>query len=108
MSYKVDPNAYCATEGCHRPKATGEPVCSQCSRLARAVGSDPVALGRSTYDVALEPAPAAPGLPKPPRCIAYLSMAGDVITLELTGGPRFTEADVEAVAAVLSKLRKAA
>jgi hypothetical protein len=35
-------------------------------------------------------------------------MAGDVITLELTGGPRFTEADVEAVAAVLSNFRSAA
>jgi hypothetical protein len=37
--------------------------------------------------------------PKPPCCIAYLSRAGDVITLELTGEPRFTEAGVEAVAA---------
>jgi hypothetical protein len=45
---------------------------------------------------------------KPPRCIAYLSRAGDVITLELTGEPRFTEADVEAVAAALSNLRRAA
>jgi hypothetical protein len=35
-------------------------------------------------------------------------MAGDVITLELTGEPRFTEADVEAVAAILSNRRKAA
>ena len=108
MSYRVDPNDYCATDGCHRPKATGEQVCSQCSRLARAVGSDPDDLGSSMYDVALEPAPPASGLPRPPRCVAYLSMAGDVITLELTGEPRFTDADVEAVAAALRNRRKAA
>jgi hypothetical protein len=35
-------------------------------------------------------------------------MAGDVITLELTGEPKFTEADVEAIAGLLSNLRKAA
>ncbi|HWF34113.1 MAG TPA: hypothetical protein VG295_02045 [Solirubrobacteraceae bacterium] len=45
---------------------------------------------------------------KLPRCIAYLSKAGDVITLELTGEPKFTEADVELVATALSKFRKAA
>jgi hypothetical protein len=43
---------------------------------------------------------------KPPRCIAYLSIAGDVITLELTSEPKFTEADIEAVAALLSNRRQ--
>jgi hypothetical protein len=42
-----------------------------------------------------------------PRCIAYLSIAGDVITLELTGEPKFTEADVQLVADILSKRRGA-
>ncbi|MDQ6803910.1 MAG: hypothetical protein M3065_02835 [Actinomycetota bacterium] len=46
--------------------------------------------------------------PRPPRCVAYLSIAGDVITLGLTGEPRFTEADVEAVADVLANRRRAA
>lgn len=34
---------------------------------------------------------------KVPRCIAYLSESGDIITLELTSGPKFTERDVEAI-----------
>jgi len=45
---------------------------------------------------------------RPPRCVAYLSQAGDVITLELTSEPKFTAADVEAVAAALSNRGKAA
>jgi hypothetical protein len=102
MSYRIDPNGYCATEGCTRPRATGEEVCSQCSRLGRAVGTPSAGVPKSSSAQTLE------GEAKPPRCVAYLSMAGDVITLELTGGPRFTEADVEAVAAVLSNFRSAA
>jgi hypothetical protein len=108
MSYRIDPSDICVTEGCRRPKATGETVCSQCSRLARATGRDVKALGSPISDASLTaPPPLASGA-KAPRCVAYLSMAGDVITLELTGEPRFTEADVEAVAAMLSNRRKAA
>jgi len=97
MSYKIDPAGYCAEDGCRRPKATGERVCSQCLRLARSIRELSPEVEEFLADE-----------PKLPRCIAYLSRAGDVITLELTGEPRFTEADVEAVAAALSKLRKAA
>jgi hypothetical protein len=43
-----------------------------------------------------------------PRCVAYLSRAGDVITLELTGGPTFTKLDVEAVVDAVSERRRAA
>lgn len=104
MTYRIDPNEYCTTEGCTRPKATGEWVCSQCSRLARATGSRELPSSDTT--------PAARQIladePELPRCIAYLSMDGDVITLELTGEPRFTEADVEAVAYLLANRRQAA
>jgi hypothetical protein len=113
MTYRIDPDDYCTEDGCKRPKATGEQVCSQCLRLAGATAPD-----RGTADTssaAISPRELKPEIqefladePKPPRCVAYLSMAGDVITLELTGDPRFTEADVEAVAAALSNLRKAA
>jgi hypothetical protein len=98
MSYKINPGNYCSKDGCTRPKATGELVCSQCLRLARA----------TSRELAPEVEQLLADEPKPPRCIAYLSTAGDVITLELTGEPKFTEADVAAVAAVLSNLRKAA
>jgi hypothetical protein len=108
MSYKIDPNDYCTKEGCNRPKATGEAVCSQCSRLARAIGADLGIEGAASTEAGLELQQTYDDALKPPRCIAYLSMAGDVITLELTGEPKFTEADVEAVAAVLSNFRKAA
>lgn len=102
MSYKIDPHDYCSVEGCTRPKATGEHACSQCLRLTRATGAPEI------RELAPEVDEFLADEPKPPRCIAYLSRAGDVITLELTGEPRFTEADVEAVAAALSTLRKAA
>jgi hypothetical protein len=36
-----------------------------------------------------------------PRCVAYLSTAGDVITLELAGQPEFTQADVRTVVQAL-------
>lgn len=102
MAYRIDPANYCAEEGCTRPKVSGEDVCSQCSRLARAAG-------RSDRGGVRELAPEVDeflaGERKLPRCIAYLSLAGDVITLELTGEPKFTEADVEAVAAALSNRR---
>jgi hypothetical protein len=101
MSYRIDPSQYCTEDGCTRPKATGEQVCSQCLRLARAMGRPEDF--RELPEARELLAPEA----KPPRCVAYLSRAGDVITLELTGEPRFTEADVEAVAALLSNVRKA-
>lgn len=107
MTYRIDPNDYCATEGCTRPKATGELVCSQCSRLARSTGSG-VSTGGIPSDTKLEVPQFPADQARPPRCVAYLSMAGDVITLELTGEPRFTEADVAAIADVLSNVRKAA
>jgi hypothetical protein len=108
MSYWIDPNSRCETEGCTRPKATGEAVCSQCSRLARLTGTPVSPLRPGRRDSAPR-APATPGEEsKPPRCIAYLSLARDVITLELTGEPKFTEADVEAVTRALSRLGKAA
>jgi hypothetical protein len=90
MSYKIDPSGYCANDGCTRPKATGEAMCSQCSRLARAVGSDAVATDAASADTWLDIPQTLEGQRRPPRCVAYLSVAGDVITLELTGEPRFT------------------
>ena len=105
MSYRVNPDGYCANEGCTRPKATGEDFCSQCVRLARAVGADP-------DTIAFPPKYRSPEVrrnqptPRLPRCVAYLSMAGDVITLELTSGPAFTEADVEAIAQLLRTRRE--
>jgi hypothetical protein len=107
MSYKIDPEHYCVEDGCTRPKATGEQLCSQCLRLARLTGRAGVG-SASIRELTSEVQDFLADEPKPPRCIAYLSTAGDVITLELTGEPKFTEADVEAVAAVLSNLRKAA
>jgi hypothetical protein len=108
MSYKIDPNGYCITDGCTRPKAPGEEVCSLCW-VQR---TDPEAGCGSSGPDARELKPEVLDFladeSKLPRCVAYLSKAGDVITLELTGEPRFTEADVELVAAALSNLRKAA
>lgn len=104
MSYKIDPDAYCTAQACSRPKAPGEEVCSLC--LARTTDSESVTTG--SRELAPEVLECLAGEPKLPRCIAYLSKAGDVITLELTGEPRFTEADVELVASALSNLRKAA
>jgi hypothetical protein len=104
MSYKIDPDGYCTAEACSRPKAPGEEVCSLC--LVRTIDSE----SGSTSSRELAPAVLEflADEPKLPRCVAYLSRAGDVITLELTGEPKFTEADVELVASALSNLRKAA
>jgi hypothetical protein len=108
MSYKIDPDHYCAEDGCSRPKTTGEELCALC--LARTsypeAGStsgtgNPPELKPDVFDLPADEA-------KLPRCVAYLSKAGDVITLELTGEPKFTEADVALVASALSNLRKAA
>jgi hypothetical protein len=110
MSYKIDPDGYCITEGCGRPKAPGEEVCPLC----RARTSDPEAGytssagAESTRELKPEVMDFLADETKLPRCIAYLSQAGDVITLELTGEPKFTEADVELVAYTLSNMRKAA
>jgi hypothetical protein len=107
MSYKIDPANYCAEEGCSRPKVTGEELCALC--LART--SDPEAgltSAPSPAPKALDPADFAANEAKLPRCVAYLSKGGDVITLELTGEPKFTEADVALVAAALSNRRQAA
>jgi hypothetical protein len=108
MSYRIDPANYCAEDGCGRPKVTGEELCALC--LART--ADPEAGTMSAASGPGRPTPELPNLlgdeAKLPRCVAYLSKAGDVITLELTGEPKFTEADVELVAAALSNLRKTA
>jgi hypothetical protein len=110
MSYRIDPAGYCTSEGCGRPKAPGEEVCSLC----RARTSDPEAgYGSGSGDAsARELKPEIMDFladeAKLPRCVAYLSRAGDVITLELTGEPKFTEADVEIVASALSNMRRAA
>ena len=108
MSYKIDPDNYCVEEGCSRPKGAGEELCALC--LART--SDPEAGTTSAASGSPDPGPEGMDLladeSKLPRCVAYLSKAGDVITLELTGEPKFTEADVALVASTLSKLRKAA
>lgn len=108
MSYRIDPNACCAVDGCTRPKAIGERLCSQCSRLARATGSELLATVTLSTPAVLEAPRAIAGQPPTPRCVAYLSMAGDVITLELTGEPRFTEADVAVVVRALRNRRDAA
>jgi hypothetical protein len=108
MSYKINPEGYCIVDGCSRPKATGEELCPLCS----ARSADPEAGATSSSTAARKPDPenleTLAAEAKLPRCVAYLSQAGDVITLELTGEPKFTEADVELVAAALSNLRKAA
>lgn len=113
MSYSIDPDRYCSAEGCTRPKATGETVCSPCSRLARAVGAQGGSTDDSGPATGLRDLPpdsqaSLPAGPDLPRCVAYLSLARDVITLELTGAPSFTEADVQAIAAVLSNRSQAA
>jgi hypothetical protein len=108
MSYKIDPDGYCIADGCSRPKATGEQVCLLC--LTRT--SDPGAARTTTASGPRELAPEILDFladeAKLPRCVAYLSEAGDVITLELTCEPKFTKADVELVASALSNLRRVA
>jgi hypothetical protein len=109
MSYKIDPAAYCSEDGCSRP-ATSAGMCVMCAAAknglawfgsaeredaAEGISSQPVS--RTVIDDLID-APEA----KLPRCVAYLSQAGDVITLELTGEPKFTEADVALCASVLS------
>jgi hypothetical protein len=106
MSYRIDPGGYCIADGCSRPKATGEELCPLCSaRSADPCESSGVSGARELKPEVLD---FLAGEAKPPRCVAYLSTAGDVITLELTGEPKFTEADVEIVASALSTLRRAA
>jgi hypothetical protein len=107
MSYKIDPANYCAEEGCGRPKVSGEELCALC--LART--SDPEAgltSAPSPSPEAPDPVDLAANEANLPRCVAYLSKHGDVITLELTGEPKFTEADVALVATALSNRRQAA
>jgi hypothetical protein len=113
MSYRIDPDRYCSADGCTRPRSEGEELCTQCSRLARAVGRPVETAAESdsaggVRELSPEVLEFLADEPKLPRCVAYLSRAGDVITLELTGEPKFTEADVEAIAALLSNMRKAA
>jgi hypothetical protein len=103
MSYKIDPNRYCTVEACSRPKAPGEEVCSLCRVRTTDAHTD-----TGSRELAPEALEFLADEAKLPRCVAYLSKAGDVITLELTGEPKFTEADVELVAAALSNMRKAA
>jgi hypothetical protein len=107
MSYRINPDGYCQIDGCSRPKATGEELGPLCSART----SDPEA---GTGSTSLGEREVKPDLSdyvadeaKLPRCVAYLSQAGDVITLELTGEPKFTEADVALVASALT-LRNAA
>jgi hypothetical protein len=113
MSYRIDPNGYCSIDGCSRPKLHGEEVCALC--LVKV--TDPESgFGSSAESLSQNPRELQPEVvdylaleAKLPRCVAYLSQAGDVITLELTGEPKFTEADVEIVASALSsRSRKAA
>jgi hypothetical protein len=109
MTYRIDPDAYCTADGCTRPKATGEQTCSQCLRLAGAAGHpESDGEGASPSEPSVQARELLAGEPRLPRCIAYLSRAGDVITLELTGEPKFTEADVVAAAAALSNRKRAA
>jgi hypothetical protein len=103
MSYKIDPQGYCIAQGCSLPKATGEDLCPLCLQTAYPEAATAIA-PETTSGLETTSGPEA----KPPRCIAYLSQAGDVITLELTGEPKFTDADVELVASALSRRRKAA
>jgi hypothetical protein len=108
MSYKIDPDGYCIVEGCSRPRLAGEELCSIC--LIQVTDPDAVTRGAAPAPSQVAPEVAEPPAEeaKLPRCVAYLSKAGDVITLELTGEPKFTEADVELVAAALSNMRKVA
>ena len=113
MPWRIDPGNVCATVGCRRPRATDEPVCTPCSRLARAAGRIDRAASSTAIDPHVPEAVSEPGgfaaaEGRPPRCIAYLSRDGDVITLELTGDPKFTERDVRAAVAALSRRSRAA
>lgn len=38
MPVHINPDDYCSQPDCTRPRATGEDLCSPCSRLARSVG----------------------------------------------------------------------
>ena len=107
MSYKINPDGYCMADGCSRPRATGEELCPLCSARSSdpEAGTGSTALGEREFKATVEDYVADEA--KLPRCVAYLSKAGDVITLELTGEPKFTEADVALVASALT-LRNAA
>lgn len=90
VSYHVDPAHWCESCG-KRPKATGEQFCSQCSRSARACGTQP-----------------EPREQRAPRCIAYLSTSGHTIVLESTDDQlTFTAADVDAAVEGLQAGRRA-
>lgn len=102
MSARIDPRLYCATPDCRRPRETGRSYCTPCIRLARAVGRQLDDEPSFSPDLTLTD-PAGDSNVKPPRCIAYLSQAGDVITLELTDEPKFTEADIERVVWALTR-----
>lgn len=107
MPARIDPNLVCLTSGCSRPRECDRSYCSGCIRLARAVGrslgdEDGCQPDLTLTDVAPSVTVDTPDAEaRLPRCVAYLSLSGDVITLELTGAPGFTEADVELVAQTL-------
>lgn len=94
MSVLIRPESWCVR--CRRrPRVQNGELCVTCE--AQEVG---LANIRNAREVVTGEAVA-----KLPRCVAYLSRTDDVITLELTGEPRFTEADVEIVAAALGRRR---
>jgi hypothetical protein len=113
MSYRVNPDHICETEGCRAPRVIGSDLCSACARCKGQVAAriaeraDEIAARDAMAEGVLHPAAAdllgGQGEARPPRCVAYLSRAGDVITLELTGEPRFTEADVDLCAKALAR-----
>lgn len=106
MSYRIDPKLQCIVPGCQRPKRAGEEKCTDCWRLARAFGRRDFDFDFDDYEVA--EVEAVQAIARAPRCVVYLSQSCDVITLELTGEPKFTDADVERIAATMKKRRRAA
>ena len=108
MPASINPDLYCETAGCRAPREMGSDLCSRCGRLGGEITRRLAEREEDSAGISSQPTPLRTPIDieaKPPRCIAYLSQAGDVITLELLREPRFTEVDVELCAKALMRKR---
>jgi hypothetical protein len=110
MPSSINPDLRCEEEGCGRPRQMGSDLCVMCGlkngQVARRIAEREEAAEAISSQSLFKSLFTGDSIDaKLPRCVVYLSQAGDVITLELTGEPRFTEVDVDLCAKALTRRR---